>query len=103
MLCAYYALGCSVSSSDRRKRVVKICTLGHRAWLVAVNGTVRTSNGRSPSRRTARARGTMHEGAISLSESGKPIATASGVRFLRIESNRAVYELQSGLFVFEMK
>jgi hypothetical protein len=45
----------------------------------------------------------MHEGAISLSESGKPIATASGVRFLRIESNRAVYELQSGLFVFKVK
>lgn len=50
-----------------------------------------------------RARAYMPEGAISLTKSGKPIATASGVRFLRIESNRAVYELQSGLFVFEMK
>ena len=50
-----------------------------------------------------RATGTMPEGARSLNKSGNPIATASGVRFLRIENNRAVYELQSGLFVFEMK
>ena len=42
----------------------------------------------------------MPENAASLTESGKPIAKANGAKFLRIEKNRAVYELQSGQYSF---
>ena len=43
----------------------------------------------------------MPENAASLTESGKPIAKANGVKFLRTEKGRAVYELQSGAYFFK--
>jgi len=45
----------------------------------------------------------MPENAASLTESGKPIAKANGVKFLHTEKGRAVYELQSGHYVFKTK
>jgi alpha-L-rhamnosidase len=42
----------------------------------------------------------MPENAESLTESGKPIAKAKGIKFLRNEKGRAVYELQSGQYSF---
>ena len=45
----------------------------------------------------------MPENAASLTESGKPIAKASGVKFLRTEKGRAIYELQSGDYYFKTK
>ena len=45
----------------------------------------------------------MPETVASLTESGKPIANANGVKFLRTEKGRAVYELQSGLYCFKTK
>ncbi len=45
----------------------------------------------------------MPENALSLTESGKPIAKANGVQFLRTEKGRAVYEVQSGDYLFKAK
>ncbi|MGB0418919.1 MAG: alpha-L-rhamnosidase C-terminal domain-containing protein, partial [Opitutales bacterium] len=45
----------------------------------------------------------MPENAASLTESGKPLAKANGVRFLRTEKGRAVYELQSGDYLLMAK
>ncbi|VGO13527.1 hypothetical protein PDESU_02084 [Pontiella desulfatans] len=45
----------------------------------------------------------MPENAASLTESGNPIAKANGVKFLRTEKGRAVYELQSGHYYFKTK
>jgi alpha-L-rhamnosidase len=45
----------------------------------------------------------MPESAALLMESGSPLAQANGVKFLRIEQGRAVYELQSGHYNFKTK
>ena len=37
----------------------------------------------------------------SVTESGKPIAQAEGVKFLRMESGAAVYEVGSGIYHFQ--
>jgi len=42
----------------------------------------------------------MPESATSLTESGSPVARAKGVKYLRTEKGRAVYELQSGHYDF---
>ena len=42
----------------------------------------------------------MPEKATSLTDFGKPLARENGIRFLRIEDGRAVYELQSGEYLF---
>ena len=42
----------------------------------------------------------MPENAASLTESGTPIKKANGVKFLRTEKGRSVYELQSGSYAF---
>ena len=36
----------------------------------------------------------------SVTESGKPAGTSEGVRFLRMEADKAVYEVGSGKYVF---
>ena len=41
--------------------------------------------------------------AESVSESGKPASKADGVRFLRMEKDRAVFEIGSGKYCFEAK
>ena len=45
----------------------------------------------------------MPENVASLTESGKPIAKANGVKLLRTDKGRAVYELQSGHYRFKTK
>ncbi len=45
----------------------------------------------------------MPEDAASLTESGTPIQKANGVKFLRTEKGRNVYELLSGHYVFKTK
>jgi len=45
----------------------------------------------------------MPENAVSLTESGNPIAKANGVQFLRTEKGREVYEVQSGDYLFKTK
>jgi len=44
----------------------------------------------------------MPENAASLTESGTPIQKANGVKFLRTEQGRSVYELQSGSYVLKV-
>jgi alpha-L-rhamnosidase len=39
--------------------------------------------------------------AASVSDSGKPVSESSGVKFLRMEDNRAVFEITSGKYRFE--
>jgi alpha-L-rhamnosidase len=41
--------------------------------------------------------------ADAVTESGQKIATAKGVKFIRMENNRAVFEIGSGNYVFESK
>ena len=45
----------------------------------------------------------MPENVASLTESGRSIAKAKGVKFLRTEKGRAVYELQSGQYLFKAR
>ena len=45
----------------------------------------------------------MPENAASLTESGKPLANENGIRFIRTEDGRAVYELLSGEYLFMAK
>ena len=34
----------------------------------------------------------------SVTESGKPVSAASGIKFLRIEDKRVIYEVSSGIY-----
>jgi alpha-L-rhamnosidase len=36
-----------------------------------------------------------------VTESGRPVAEAEGVKFLRMENNAAVYEIGSGTYQFQ--
>jgi alpha-L-rhamnosidase len=38
--------------------------------------------------------------ATSITESGKPVAEAAGVKFLRTENNKAIFEVGSGTYKF---
>ncbi|MEI7902915.1 MAG: alpha-L-rhamnosidase C-terminal domain-containing protein, partial [bacterium] len=38
-----------------------------------------------------------------VTESGKPVAKAAGVKFLRMENRSAVYEVGSGTYLFQSK
>jgi alpha-L-rhamnosidase len=38
-----------------------------------------------------------------VTESGKPVSQSSGVKFLREENGRAIYEIASGEYKFESK
>ncbi len=41
--------------------------------------------------------------ADAITESGKPLAKASGVKFLRMEGDRAVLEVEAGRYLFSAR